>query len=111
MHMHMRHTLPSRLAVLHRYIERVRAVDALESALHARHGLEKVCDFGGREVGEVWAHVQRGDEHVARQQRFEVHEREGEGSGVEDLPGCSAGGREAQKWMGRRAATVPVRSR
>ena len=92
--MHMRHALPRRLAVLHRYIERIRAVDALESALHARHGLEEVGDFGGREVGEVRAHVQGRDEDVARQQGFEVYEREGERGGMEDLPGCSAGGRE-----------------
>jgi hypothetical protein len=83
----MRHALPRRFAVLHRYIERVRAVDALESALHARDGLEEVGDFVGREVGEVRADGQGGDEHVAGEQGFEVYEGEGEGGGVEDLPG------------------------
>jgi hypothetical protein len=65
MHMHMRHALSRRFAVLHRYIERVRAVNALESALHARYRLEEVGDFGGREVGEVRADVEGRDEHVA----------------------------------------------
>ena len=99
----MRHALPRRFAVLHRYIERVRAVDALESALHARHGLEEVGDFGGREVGEVWAHVQGRDEDVPRQEGFEVYEREGERGGVKDLP-CAqlVDGRRGCGWVGGR---------
>jgi hypothetical protein len=66
MHMNMRHALSRRLTVLDGYIERVRAVDALERALHARDGLEEVCDLGCAEVGEVRAHFERRDEDVAR---------------------------------------------
>ena len=86
MHMHMWHALPRRLTILHGYIESIRAVDALESALHAGYGLEEVGDFGGREVREVWAHVEGGDEDVAREEGFEVYEGECCGGRVEDLP-------------------------
>ena len=107
----MRHALPRRFAVLHRYIERVRAVDALESALHARDGLEEVGDFGGREVGEVRADGQGGDEHVAGEQGFEVDEGEGEGGDVEDLRAwCSAGGFGARMgWGGYGTCEVTVK--
>jgi hypothetical protein len=83
--MHVRHALPRRRAVLHRYIEGFRAVDALERALHARYGLKEVGDFEGAEVGEVGMDGEGGDEDVAWEERFEVYEGEGVGGCVEDL--------------------------
>ncbi|KAH9845116.1 hypothetical protein Tdes44962_MAKER06835 [Teratosphaeria destructans] len=77
MHMHVRHALARGLAILHGHVERVRAVHPLQRALEPPHGQEEVRGFVRREVGEVRFDGERGDEDVAGEEGFEVHEREG----------------------------------
>lgn len=72
---------------MNRNVERRRAVEALERALHARDGEEEVGEFGRGEVGEEFVLRERADEDVAGQEGLEVYEREGVGGCVEDLRG------------------------
>jgi hypothetical protein len=47
----VRHTLPRGRTVLHCYVEGFGGVEARESALDPRDGLEEVGELGGGEVG------------------------------------------------------------
>lgn len=87
MTMHMRHALARRFPILHRDVERLGLIDAFERALDALDCEEEVGDFGGGELGEVRFGGEGADEDVAGEQGFEVHEGEGVGGCVEDLPG------------------------
>lgn len=89
--MHVWHALSRRLTVLHRDVESIRFVNSLEGALDACYGEEEVGDFVLGEVGEAGFDAEGRDEDMAREEGFEVYEREGVGCGVEDLPRCLSG--------------------
>lgn len=78
MRMHMGHALPRLDPVLNRNVQTTRAVDALDHPAHAPDGEEEVAGFGKCEVGDAGDDAARGDEDVAWENGFEVHEGVGE---------------------------------
>lgn len=62
-----------------------------QHALDLLDGGEQVCYFCGGEVCESLGGAQGADEHVAWEERLEVHEGEGEGGCEEDLVGYLEG--------------------
>lgn len=83
--MHMRHALSCRLTILHRNIESFGAIHPFQRPLHTRHGQEEIRDFVLGEVGKVGFYGQGTHKDMAREEGFQVDEREGVGGFVEDL--------------------------
>lgn len=85
MRMNMRDTLACIDAVLDRDVETTRAVDALDHASDTPHCEEEVAGLGGCEVRDAGDDTARGHENVSWEDRFEVHEADGQWGLVEDL--------------------------
>lgn len=86
--MHMGHALAGVGAVLDGNVQGRGTEEALHGARDALHGQEEVLDLGGGQVMEARNDAARRDEDVARKQRLEIDQGEGQRCEVEDLGVC-----------------------